>query len=490
MMQHKACLLVLDGAGYTSESAGNAVRPDTLPTVFAAMREHGFAVLEASGTAVGLEEGQVGNSESGHMTLGAGRVVPCMTRRIDEAFRGGTWAADPGWAPAVEAGVLHVVGLLSDAGVHGLVRSIEQAVHTAAAAGVAEILVHPILDGVDSVAGSAPELLAGLLDRLAGVERCRPGIVIGRKWCCDRSGDLSVTRVATAALASSADLPIGDLDTVRDHVARTGGEADFPAHAFAGGRGIGAGEPVLITSHRADRARQLAGVLAETQPLLMLVDPGEGVDVQHVFFPTETVGAGVASVLQDAGVRSVRVAEKCKFPHVTFFFNGFTKGGEGERVCVPTIAEAEIPGQPEMGAAAVTAQVTAAMADPSRQAIVANLANLDQVGHLGRIDLAERAAAAVDAAFAQIVASARQHGWTVLVTADHGNADCVEKDGRPFGSHTHCPVPFFIVPPTKHRVLWNEQRGSLANVAASFLQALGLRPTPAMHPPLAEVHAH
>ncbi len=484
-MTRRALLLVLDGAGWREETHGNAVTRETLPTLFARIDAGGVAVLAASGEAVGLERGQVGNSEAGHLTIGAGRVVPALTRRLLEAHQSGSWARDPAWGPIRALGVVHLVGLLSDAGVHGLARTLVHAAASAAANGVGEIHVHPVLDGVDSPAGSAPRLLAELRRELAPIPGVRLGVVQGRKPFCDRGGDLGVSRVCADALLGLRALAAFDDARLAHHLA-SGNESSFPAQLCPGGRTLRPGEPVLHTSHRADRARQIATLLSETQPLFALVELGKGIRVQHVFFPTAPLTRGLFSELARAGCGSLRIAEKCKFPHVTFFLNGFDAAAEGRGICLDSIPEAEIPRRPEMSAAAVTDEIVRALGDPAQRAVIANLANLDQVGHLGDVALARRAAATVDACYARIAAAAETHGWTLFVTSDHGNADTlVADDGGPFGSHSHSPVPFFFAPAPGLTAKWSAGEGSLANVAATFLDALGLARPEWMEPALA-----
>ena len=481
----KACLIILDGAGYCTDPHGNAVTPETMPHMHRHMSEHGFAILGATAESVGLEPGQVGNSEAGHLTIGAGRVTPSMTRRICEAFDTGAWSRDAGWQRAVEAGVLHVIGLLSDAGVHGYARTLVQGARTAMAAGVKEIIVHPVLDGVDSRAGTAPGLLEALRRDLEPYPNARLGVVVGRQRFCDRSGNLEVTRAVVDAFLGKEKLPAYSDRKLADHLAQSTSELDFPAHLVEAGRPVGDGEPILITSHRADRARQVARVLSETHAVLVLVEPGQDSEVEHIFFPQDSLDRGFAHEIRRHGIDSVRIAEKCKFPHVTFFFNGFDAGIEGEGICIPSISESEIPGQPEMSIHEVVDEIVRHLNDPRRRVIVANLANLDQVGHLGRLDLAVKAAKEVDSAFVRIAEQAHQNDWTLFVTADHGNADCVVgDDGKPFGSHTHRPVPFLVQPSPEQTFTWTAKEGSLANVAATCLLSLGLQPPDWMEPPL------
>jgi 2,3-bisphosphoglycerate-independent phosphoglycerate mutase len=478
-------LIILDGAGYCAETQGNAVTPETMPGLHRHMAEHGFAVLGAAAESVGLEAGQVGNSEAGHLTIGAGRAVPNMTQRICQDFDSGAWSRDAGWQPAVDAGVVHLLGLLSDAGVHALARTLVQAVAAATAAGVKEVVVHPVLDGVDSLAGTAPGLLEALRRDLEAFPNARLGVVVGRKTFCDRSGNLDVTQSVVDAFLGRTTLLAFTDQSLSDHLAQSASEMDFPAHLTEGSRTIRNGEPILITSHRADRARQVARVLAETHPVLMLVDPGKDIEVAHIFFPQESLDRGLAHELRQHGITSVRIAEKCKFPHVTFFFNGFDAGLEGDGICIPSILESEIPGQPAMSLPEVVEEILRHLGDPEQRMIVANLANLDQVGHVGRLDLAVEAAEVVDQAFVRIAQEARRNGWTLFVTADHGNADrMVGDDGKPFGSHTDRPVPFLVQPAPDESFTWAAKEGTLANVAATCLLSLGLQPPDWMEPPL------
>lgn len=246
------------------------------------------------------------------------------------------------------------------------------------------------------------------------------------------------------------------------------------------------GEPVLHTSNRADRARQIVKVLGETQPIYMLVDPGADVPCEHVFFPQRPLERGLYRVFRESGLRSQRIAEKCKFPHVTFFFNGFDAAAEGDGTCIPSIHEKEIPAHPEMSAREVTDTILAALASADTRVVVANLANLDQVGHLGNFELAQRAAAEVDDALGRIMSACDEHGWSLLVTGDHGNADQVsDADGKPHGSHTEAPVPLAVRPAPGLSVRWLATDGSLANVAATTLAALGLDAPAWMEPALA-----
>lgn len=482
----KALLLILDGAGLAEPHPGNAVTPETMPTLFRAMAQHGHAVLGASGPSVGLDDGQVGNSEIGHLTIGAGCVLPSTLSRIDDAFRDGSWAGSDVWAGLSGQPRVHVVGLLSDAGVHGHLRSLVQTAALASRHGVPEVVVHPVLDGVDSQAGTAPALLAGLREQLAGLPGVRLGLVMGRRWFCDRSGDLAISRVFADALAAGTALPEFSDAALTAHLSAAA-ESGFPAHRMPGAPLAEAGEPVVLTQHRADRVAQVAGVLAGRHPVYSLVELGAGAPVSGVFFPTRPLSHGLGFELSRAKLRSTRIAEACKFPHVTRFLNGLNADLEGSSVRIASIPDAEIGDRPEMSIDLVAKAIEAVVRTPGNRVVIANIANLDQVGHLGRYNAAVRAARCVDATLEALLGICREEGWTVLITSDHGNADRTLDDaGRPFGSHTDRPVPFTVVPAPGRAFAWKSRAGSLANVAPSLLSVLGLPKPDCMAPSLLE----
>jgi 2,3-bisphosphoglycerate-independent phosphoglycerate mutase len=474
----RALLLILDGAGLDDAKPGNAVTRETLPTWFQVMDAHGFAVLEASGPPVGLDEGQVGNSEVGHLTIGAGFVIPSTLSRIQAAYRDGSWKAQPLWRQLARSNRLHIVGLLSDAGVHGHVESLVQCATLAQEHGIKDIVVHPVLDGVDSQAGTAPALLQTLDHALKVIPGARLGVIMGRRWFCDRSGDLEITRVYAGALTGHSELPPFSPEALDAHLS-TAGEAGFKAHTGSADCFVRSDEQVLLTQHRADRAIQVARVLGRTHAVYSMVELGDAIAAGHVFFPTRPLTKGLGFELKHRNLKSVRISETCKFPHVTYFLNGLNRDLEGRQTCVDSIPETEIGDRPEMSIAHVCREIVDALKNSANRIVIANIPNLDQVGHLGNYDTAARAARYVDAALKTILATCQETGWTAIVTSDHGNADrTIDSVGRPFGSHTERPVPFVVVPAPGTRWDWKARRGSLANVAPTLLAALGL-PHPA-----------
>jgi len=475
----KTVLLILDGAGLADSSRGNAITADTMPYLFQLMKDHGYAVLDASGPAVGLDQGMVGNSEVGHLTIGSGRPVLSMLSRIDAAFSSGEWETHALWPVLAKHERLHLVGLLSDAGVHGHYRSMTQAATLAVRCGVKDVVVHPILDGVDSAAGSAPALLAELTSALKSLPRVTLGIIMGRRPFCDRSGNLELTRILATALTGGSPLPEFKIEVLEAHYPKP--EADFPAHLGPAGRVIAAGEPILLTSHRADRAVQAARVLAESHQVFSLIELGDVVGQDRAFFPSRPLHEGLAFEFKAHGISSVRIAEQCKFPHVTYFFNGFNDHVEGREICIPSLPDKALSEHPEMSVSDVAWEILRALTEDKAQVVIANIANLDQIGHLGRYDLAVEAAKYVDDVIELIHSVTRERGWTLLITSDHGNADLmIDADGRAIGSHSDRPVPFVVVAESPGKFEWLKKTGSLANVAASLLTTIGAKPPPSM----------
>lgn len=475
----KTVLLILDGAGLTESSHGNAITANTMPYLFRLMKDYGHAVLDASGPAVGLDHGMVGNSEVGHLTIGAGRSILSMLSRINTAFSTGEWASHVLWPELAKYERLHLVGLLSEAGVHGHYRSIVQAATLAIERGIKNVVVHPILDGVDSAAGTAPALLAALTSALSNLPAVTLGVIMGRRSFCDRSGDLALTQKLAAALTGEFDLPEFTAAALKAHY--PGAEADFPPHLHPGGCTIAAGEPVLLTSHRADRAAQAARTLAKCQPVFSLIELGDVVGPDRAFFPSRPLDDGLAFAFKAHGITSVRVAEQCKFPHVTYFFNGFNDHVEGREICIPSFPDKALAEHPEMAASDVAWEVLRALTDDTAQVVIANIANLDQIGHLGDYDLAVKAAKYVDEVIELVHSATHDRGWTLLITSDHGNADLmIDSEGKAIGSHSDRPVPFVVVTDSPGKFGWVARRGSLANVAATLLTMMGIRPPSSM----------
>ncbi|MEO9615092.1 MAG: hypothetical protein ABJG86_06520 [Nitratireductor sp.] len=475
----KAGLVILDGAGLAAPSPGNVVDRACMPVLFDLFDRCGMVPLRASGDAVGLFDGQAGNSEVGHLTLGMGRTVVSSLVAIDRAYRSGAWEKSPVWRglrdETAQNGRIHILGLVSDAGVHGHWRTIVQAAELAGRSGFSTV-VHPVLDGVDAMRGSGPALLDTLRQALAArVPGALIGVVIGRAWFADRSGNRALARHLVDALMNADALPRFDRRLL-DDFCRDNGERDFPAHRVDADTRLTPGEAVLVTSHRADRAVQTVEALAARCRVATLTSVSPKVPPARVFFPTRSLSGGLAQALQACGIALTRIAENCKFPHVTYFFNGFRQSLGERQVAIP-----DTPGGPEqnplMRADETVDACRQVMTSDRETGFVVNIPNLDQVGHSGDVGLCRQAAAAVDRALAALVAQARETGWTLAVTADHGNAErLLDDQGRGFGSHTTNPVPFTIVAADGGRADWAFGAGGLDNVAPTMAALLGVDP--------------
>lgn len=479
-------LVVLDGVGLAAfDPSRNAVRPDTLPTLFDAMATYGYRRLDASGPAVGLEAGQAGNSEIGHLSIGAGRPLATKLAEFEGKCRDGSFHTHRLWSCFEAGGAVHIVGLVSDAGTHGHWRTISRFAAAAAENGLSPV-VHCVLDGIDSQSGTAPALLQSLKASLSHVQNVTFGIVIGRKWFCDRSGNTALSEFFSSALEQAETLPKFTDAELLEHLAQST-EAIFPPHAISFVPRNGA--PVIMVQNREDRARQAAVALSCHGKVFSLIDLDGVVPVEHAFYPKSPLDFGLHKVFLEKNIQTLRVSETCKFPHVTFFFNGLNEGQTKDGICVTSFPEDELADHPEMRAKEIADHAEHGIEDHNNALVIVNLPNMDQIGHLGRMDLAEAAATHVDSALARILQSARGADRSVVILADHGNAEKLADDqGQPFGSHTTNPVPFCVVPAPSVRVdLRQQEQGSLVHVAASVLDIMGLEVPEGFYPSMVNV---
>ena len=483
-------LLILDGWGHREDPEHNAIHAADAPNWRRLWRTAPRALLSASGTAVGLPAGQMGNSEVGHVNLGAGRVVHQYRSRIDRAIADGTFAANAVLRGAIEAGrggALHVLGLLSPGGVHSHEDQIHALVELAASAGVTTH-VHAFLDGRDT----PPRSAAASLERFGG----RVASICGRYHAMDRDARWERTQAAFEMLIGGAPAPRrGDaVAALSESYARgVGDEFVAPTLICPGGaapRTIRDGDAVVFMNFRADRARQLAraftepaftGFVRSRRPALAafatLARYAEGLAASCAFEP-EVVVNSVGEQVSRLGLRQLRVAETEKYAHVTFFFSGGREApwpGE-ERVLVASPKVATYDLKPEMSVHAVTDRLLAAIAGGHHDLIVCNFANADMVGHTGVFDAAVAAVEAVDGCLGRIVWALEASGGQCLVTADHGNVEQLADAaaGQPHTAHTLSPVPLLYVGGQAIQLA----DGGLADVAPTLLALMGL-PQPA-----------
>ncbi|HEX8741477.1 MAG TPA: 2,3-bisphosphoglycerate-independent phosphoglycerate mutase [Casimicrobiaceae bacterium] len=497
----RVVLVILDGVGCREDAPDNATTRAATPRWHELVASCPHTTLDASEQRVGLPEGQVGNSEVGHLNIGAGRVVYQYYTRIDMAIATHEFERNPALSTAVAAAAgagktLHVLGLLSPGGVHSHERQIAAMVEMAAKGGAPRIAVHAFLDGRDTLPKSAAASIDAMERVCAAHRGARIASVCGRYYAMDR--DRRWDRVAAAyALVVDGDAP-NQAPTARDALAAAyaRGETDefvSPTVVIGGGGPVrmADGDAVVFMNFRADRARQLTRALTDPAfdgfarrrvpqlaSFVCLTRYGDDFASLPVAFAPTVVEDGFGDYLARLGLRQLRIAETEKYAHVTYFFNGGREAplpGE-DRVLVPSPKVATYDLKPEMSAPEVTDRLVEAISARRYDAIVCNFANGDMVGHTGNFDAARRAVEVLDACVGRVVDAARAAGAEVLVTADHGNAEQMQDPvgGGPHTAHTLNLVPLLYV----GRPATCIPGGSLQDIAPTLLAMMGL-PKPA-----------
>ncbi|MGI9861364.1 2,3-bisphosphoglycerate-independent phosphoglycerate mutase [Moorella naiadis] len=493
-------LMILDGFGLGPEGAGNAISQGRLPNYRRLLAGYPHTQLQASGEAVGLPAGQMGNSEVGHLNMGAGRIVYQELTRISKAIRDGSFFTNQVLVGAARSarergGALHLMGLVSDGGVHSHLDHLYALLDLAQKEGLERVYIHAFLDGRDVPPASA----AGYLEQVEAECRRRGtgaiASIMGRYYAMDRDRRWERTERAYRALVAGA-----------GHQAPSAGEAiqasyakeitdEFvePAVITRNGRPLAVvqdGDSVIFFNFRADRARQLtrAFVDRDFEPFSR---PDGRLDIEFicltqydvtipapVAFPPQVLKNVLGEVIAAAGMKQLRIAETEKYAHVTFFFNGGIEEpfpGE-DRVLIPSPKVATYDQKPAMSAREVTAAVLERL--DKYDLIVLNFANPDMVGHTGDLAAAIVAVETVDECLGRIAAALAERQAPLLLTADHGNAEEMrEPDGEPHTAHTSNLVPFILVD-ERYRQAYLRAGGALQDVAPTVLQILGL-PQPA-----------
>ena len=486
---NRACLVILDGWGLAPAGPGNAVELADTPFFDSLWESLPHTQLVACGPSVGLPDGQMGNSEVGHLNLGAGSIVPQDLARIDNAITDGEFDETPVLVEAFRnAPRVHIVGLASNGGVHSGWNQLEALVRMGADLGAADVVVHAFTDGRDTLPRLGESLMLELEGWCAKAGNARVGSVIGRYWAMDRDSRWDRVQKAydllvhgrgehSAPGAAQAVAAAYERDETDEFIAPTtvGNEAS-----------IRPGDSVICTNFRPDRMREIVKALAD--PEFIEVNRGGAAPVDRlvtmteytegwpypVAFPPHRPATTLSGVVARAGLKQLHVAETEKYPHVTYFFNGGDEQAyQGERrEMVPS--PRDVPTydhKPAMSAdEAATAFVDAWNEDEPAFGII-NFANADMVGHTGSIPAAIEAVETVDACLRRIVEAVQASGGACFVTADHGNADnMLEPDGSPNTAHSLNPVPVVITVPG----LELRPEGILADVAPTILQLLGI----------------
>ncbi len=492
-------LCILDGWGERAAAPDNAIALANTPVWDKMLAQWPRSRLNASALEVGLPEGQFGNSEVGHMNLGAGRVVMQELPKIDKAIADGGIARNPGLLKLIAAlkqsgGACHLMGLLSPGGVHSHQDHMAALARIVAAAGV-PVRVHAFLDGRDTPPRSAKDHVSKFEADIAGAPDCRIATVTGRYFALDRDNRWDRVEQAVNAMRDGKGVQVPTALAAVDAAYAIDKTDEFvPASIVGGYAGMADGDGILMANFRADRAREILAVLCapefDTYPrgrtvafaarLGMVEYSSKHVAYMDAMFPPTTLDNILGQVVADAGMKQLRIAETEKYAHVTFFLNGGREDvfpGE-ERILVPSPKVATYDLQPEMSAPEVTDNLVAAIEAGSFDLIVVNFANGDMVGHTGVLAAAMQAAETLDRCLGRLQQAVVAAGGVMLVTADHGNCeqmfDAENHDAHT--QHTMNPVPFVMVNAPK----WVSglSAGRLADVAPTLLKLLGL-PQPA-----------
>jgi 2,3-bisphosphoglycerate-independent phosphoglycerate mutase len=523
-MPRPIVLTILDGWGYRPETHGNAIALARKPVYDGLLRDFPNTLLRASDHFVGLPDGQMGNSEVGHLNLGAGRIVRMDVTRIDTAIADGSFFTDPTLLAAIgkaqeKNSALHIVGLVSDGGVHSHQRHLYALLKLAAQQKLTRVFVHAFMDGRDTMPTSGLGYLEALEQQFRAIGVGDLASVSGRYFAMDRDLRWEKERQAFDAIVTGR--PEGG--TYTDALARmkelyNSGTTDefIPPFTVVDGAGQAVGpirdnDVVINFNYRADRARQITRVLARnvannkgglTANNGLDLPKAEELDAEipraqapkdvhyvcmtqydknfalPIVIPPESMDNLLAHLMAQANLRNLRVAETEKYAHVTYFFNGgIEKPFAGEdRALVPSQKVATYDLAPEMSAAGIADAVVKAINDTAFDIVIVNFANADMVGHSGKLEPTVKAVETVDRELARIYREVKQRGGALLVTADHGNAELMidPVSGGPHTAHTTNPVPFILITDAPNGTVSLRSGGSLRDISPTILSLLNL----------------
>ena len=489
-------LLIMDGFGMRDSDDYNAIKAASKPNFDYYWNKYPHTTIGASGLSVGLPEGQMGNSEVGHLNFGAGRIVYQEVTRIDKAIKDGDFFTISAFNKAIEQTIvsgksLHLMGLLSDGCVHSSEKHLYALLQLCCDKGLKKVFVHAFLDGRDTSPFSGVEFVEQLNNKCVEIGVGKLVTIIGRYYAMDRDKRWPRTKEAYDLMCSGkGELTDDFVTTIRDHYKRENTDEFMEPLGIKGiGQGnglIAEGDHVIFFNFRADRTRQISRALTDESFTDFERNPKVIVNLTtltlyevdlkaEVAFPQVRLDNIFPEVISRAGFKQLRIAETEKYPHVTFFFNGgleCTLEGE-DRVLIQSPKVATYDLQPEMSAPEVTAQVLQRINSDCYDVIILNFANCDMVGHTGVFQAAIKAVEAVDNGIGQVIKAILAKGGVVLLTADHGNAEIMrESDGTPFTAHSTNPVPLVLIDDHYHGDL--REGGVLADIAPTMLQYLGI----------------
>ena len=495
-------IIIMDGYGLAPKSAGNAIELNGSKNVKELMKEYPSATLGASGLSVGLPDGQMGNSEVGHLNMGAGRIVYQDLTKITKSIQDGDFFKIPALVKAMENAkdkALHLIGLVSTGGVHSHITHIYALLEMAKQYGVKNCYVHCFMDGRDVSPTSGAGFIRDLQAEMDKLGEGKIASVCGRYYAMDRDNNWDRIEKAYDMLTIGTGDECTDPAAAVEESYKKGVTDEFitPIKVYEDGKPVGIvgkGDSIICFNFRPDRARQITRALSQKefvvpkgtaferktgflQPVYVcfaVYDASfEGVEIA---FPNETLENTLGEYLAKCGKKQLRIAETEKYAHVTFFFNGgVEQPNENEvRDLIPSPKVATYDLQPEMSAYLVTDKVLEELDSGEFDVIILNYANCDMVGHTGVISAAEKAVGTVDECVKKVIDKILAMGGAAIVTADHGNADkLLSDDGSPFTAHTTNPVPVILVS-DKYKGAELRKDGILADIAPTLLQVMGL----------------
>ncbi len=497
-MKKPLVLTIMDGFGNNAEVNGNAIKAASTPRLDAFFAENPITYIGASGMDVGLPVGQMGNSEVGHTNMGAGRIVYQELTRITKSISDGDFFSNAAFSEAIEnckknSSALHLMGLVSDGGVHSHNSHLYALVEAAKRAGLKDVFVHCFLDGRDVPPASAADFIDELQSKLDKLGVGKIADVMGRFYAMDRDNRWNRVELAYSALvyregvqADNASEAIrASYETVDADGKHLTDEFVLPT-VISGGKGIESGDSVIFFNFRPDRAREITRTFTDPDfngferrggqknvVFVCMTQYDATMPNVLVAFKPQTLNNTLGEYLAKQGKTQIRIAETEKYAHVTFFFNGGVEVKfEGEdRILVPSPKVATYDMQPEMSAVEVCDKAVEAIKSCKYDVVILNFANCDMVGHTGVFKAAVKAVETVDTCVGRVVDAALSMDGCAIITADHGNADkMLDENGEPFTAHTTYPVPFCVIgSDCKLR-----EGGKLCDIAPTMLKLLGL----------------
>ncbi len=505
-MLKRVCLIIMDGWGINPDDGGNATALASTPDLSRLSREYPSAAIDTSGLSVGLPEGQMGNSEVGHLTIGAGRVIYQELTRITKAVKEGEFLKNPMLDELFsylrdKGSALHLMGLLSDGGVHSHITHLFALLDAAKAKGLRKVYIHAFLDGRDTPPSSGAGYMEELVKYIAGIGLGEVATISGRYYAMDRDNRWERVERAYDAMTKGAGVEAKDpVQAIKDAYGR--GETDEfvqPTVIIESGKPIGTvsdNDAVIFFNFRADRAREITGAFVTNdfngferaaRPVLVrfvcMTEYDQKLNLPVLFKPQELKNM-LGEVLSVNGIRQFRVSETEKYAHVTFFFNGGKEPplpGE-ERLLIPSVKDVPTyDKKPEMRAFEIAAAAVKKLKEDRYSFMLMNFANGDMVGHTGELGAAIKACEAVDKSVGMVAAEALARGWAVIITSDHGNAEQMKdpSTGSPYTAHTTNLVPFILCHDGLKGVRLRDGAG-LKDIAPTVLKIMGIEKPPEM----------